>query len=258
MKMNYGRLLVLVALVSTPAAMVVFLTLEISNSVQVPDSAIWSFVIVVGALLSSVGIESTGILSGHALERFVRRQEWVRASVVFVLLIVYTSVAMRILWANEMLRYVPLVAAVVYVLAGLIEGVEDAQSKEEAESSIRLNHDIEEDSKENDHRREMENKRLELEAQNKLQIELAKEQNQASIAIAEAKAQASIANAEARKAKAEAEQKQIEIAEEQSELAQEQFECEDCGKAFNKVQGLNAHMRFCTGINEVSKNGVLK
>ena len=168
MKMNYGRLLVLVALVSTPAAMVVFLTLEISGSVQVPDSAIWSFVIVAGAFLSSVGIESTGILSGHALERFVRRQEWIRASVVFILLIVYTAVAMRILWANEMLRYVPLVAAVVYILAGLIEGVEAV----EADEARLIEFDLAEKAKNNELERELKRRgRLDKTAVRLAQIE---------------------------------------------------------------------------------------
>lgn len=259
MKINYGKVLIWSAIISTPAAMVVFLTLEISKSVNAPDTLIWRGAILIGAFLSSVGIESTGILSGHALERFTRRKEWVRAFIVGVLLIVYTAVAMRILWENDALRFVPLVAAVVYVLAALIDGVEHVEVIEQEQQTKLNGFNLEERAKEAEHRREMESKQLELDANARVQIELAREQNQASIAIAEAKAQASIASAEARKAKALAEQSQQEIAEEQNELAQERIECEDCGKAFNKVQGLNAHMRFCTGIVKApSKNGAIK
>lgn len=201
MKINYGKVLIWSAIISTPAAMVAFLTLEISKSVNAPDTLIWRGAILIGAFLSSVGIESTGILSGHALERFTRRKEWVRAFIVGVLLIVYTAVAMRILWENDALRFVPLVAAVVYILAALIDGVEHVEVIEQEQQTKLNEFNLEEQAKEAEHRREMESKQLEIDAANALQIQLAHERGQTEIALAAEKTKATIANAEARKAK---------------------------------------------------------
>lgn len=155
MKLNYGKILIWLAIITTPAAMVAFLTLEIRGSIESPGTAIWTIVISAGAFLSAVGVETTGILSGHAFERFTRRKEWIRATVVLFFLIAYTAVAMRILWENEMLRYIPLVAAIVYVLAALVEGVESVEESEHEATTKQNEFDLEQQAKDREHQREM-------------------------------------------------------------------------------------------------------
>ena len=123
-----GSVLPLIGRVATPAAMVVFLAYEISSSQQV--SGWWQTAVVIGAIATAVGIEIVGILSGHALDGFWRVGDRPRSVVAFVLLIVYTAAGVFILRHNQSLVVIPIIAAVLYIVAALVDGLEAKASIE--------------------------------------------------------------------------------------------------------------------------------
>lgn len=249
-----GRLL-------TPAAMIVFLSLEISGSFETADTVI-RFFVVIGAVCTAVGVESVGIGAGHALERFTRREELGRAVVVFGILLGYTAVNMLILWGNEAIRLVPIVAAIMYILAALIEGEQETAVSEQAQQAEQQAFELEQQALDRKAERERLDKQIELDATAQLQVQIAQVQAEANIKQTEAKAKASIANARAREAKVRFAQEQMELAQAQQTKAQEQAEakerlhvCEDCGREFDTVQALNAHGRFCKGVAALNGQG---
>lgn len=196
------RHLSLLARIITPAAMVVFLSHELSRSLDVRDW--WYAALLVGSVLTAVGIEIVGILAGHALEGFWRLGDMWRSLLSFSLLLIYSVTAVAILRGNPVLVFVPIVAAIVYILAALTDGLETAVSQQQDETAAQLNYDIERQRADDQHRRDMESKQQDIAAQNTLQIQLAHEQAQANIAIAAEKTKASVANARARAVKARA------------------------------------------------------
>lgn len=235
------------ARILTPLAMVVFLSYELSQSLAV--TGLWYVALLIGSVCTAVGIEIVGILAGHTLEGYWRIGDAWRGLLSFALLLAYTVTAVYIL-AGTSLIIVPIIAAIVYILASLTDGLETAVNRQEVATAVRQTFDLEQEARENDHRREMETRQAGLKAQNDLQIALAHDRTQAEIAIAEAKAQASIANAEARKVLALA---KSEPAQEQIQPALAGYECEDCHKPFATVQALNAHGRFC--VVRIKANG---
>jgi len=123
-----GSILPLIGRIFTPAAMVVFLTYEISRSQQVDGW--WQTAVVIGAAATAVGVEVVGILSGHALEGFWRAGDRARAAVAFVLLLIYTAAGVFILRHNLTLVAIPIIAAVVYLVAALVDGLEVTVSRQ--------------------------------------------------------------------------------------------------------------------------------
>jgi hypothetical protein len=122
-----GQLLPLIGRVFTPAAMVVFLTYEIHRSQ--PVTGWWQVAVIIGAAATAVGVEVVGILSGHALEVSWRVNDRARAVVALVLLAVYTVAGVWILRHNPTLMPIPVIAAVVYLVAALVDGLETAVAR---------------------------------------------------------------------------------------------------------------------------------
>lgn len=123
-----------VARIITPLAMVVFLAYEINRSMAV--DGYWAVALLIGAIGTAVGIEIVGILAGHALEGFYYLGDKNRATLSFVLLIAYTVTAVYILRKNEAMVLVPIIAAIVYLLASLTTNLEttiDNRKGDEAE-----------------------------------------------------------------------------------------------------------------------------
>lgn len=233
--------------------MLVFISYEMSHSLDV--TGLWYYFLLIGSLASAVGIEIIGILGGHVLDTAWRLNDTLRAFLAMGLLVCYTAVAMYVLRQNSILVAIPIVAAVVYLLAALADGLETAENKIDEQAAVNRNYEIEKRRADDELARKMQIAELRLTAENQLQIQLAHEQAQTEIAIAAEKTKASIANAEARKARARADTISTELARSQHKPAQEQFECEDCGRSFATVQALNAHGRFCA--ERVASNGHL-
>lgn len=168
------NILLHLARLATPTAMIVFLTYEITRSMEVPGG--WGWAVAIGAALTAVGIEATGILSGHALEGFARRNDATRAAIAFLLLGIYTAVGLWLFWSNPTIRPIPIVAAVVYLVAALTDSLrvaEEADASQQARAAA-----VEE-----------------VEAGHRLQIELARVEANKEVRIAREKAKVTAVSA---------------------------------------------------------------
>lgn len=154
--------LTLIGRIATPAAMVVFMTYEISRSMNVSGG--WFVAIVIGAAATAVGVEVVGILSGHALEGFWRAGDVYRSILSFVLLLVYTVGAVYILRSNSVIMPVPIIAAVVYIVAALVESLEHQNERQETAVSRRESFDLEQERLDRELSRQ--NKRADNETKN--------------------------------------------------------------------------------------------
>ncbi len=168
--------------VFTPMAMLVFLTYEIVGSQTVSEA--WQPWVVVGAILTAVGIEAVGILSGHTLEGFWRIGDKKRAWLSFALLMIYTGAGIAILWGNWSLLPIPIIAMVVYLSAALAQSLEVEQAKAETADAARIASVIEKETLDREHERKMEQMAQEAEAQTALRVKLAKEETRKAIALA--------------------------------------------------------------------------
>ena len=223
--------LTLIGRIATPAAMVVFMTYEISRSMDVTGG--WLTAIIIGAAATAVGVEVVGILSGHALEGFWRAADTPRSILALVLLLIYTIGAVYILRNNNVIMPVPVIAAVVYIVAALVESLEKQNEQQATAVTRREAFDLEQAAKDADLAREIKRQQQADKTAVKLaQIEVKANQSQHSASI------------------------------EQIKPAPEQIECEDCGQSFGTVQALNAHGRWCKAKPEtavyVNGNGVSK
>lgn len=130
-----------IARIITPLAMVVFLAYEINRSMTVTGA--WAIALLIGAIGTAVGIEIVGILAGHALEGFWRIGDQYRAVLSFILLIAYTGTAVYILRHNQAMVLVPVIAAIVYLLASLTTSLEMTVSQHEAITAVSSAFDLE-------------------------------------------------------------------------------------------------------------------
>lgn len=137
------KYLTLTGRIATPAAMVVFMTYEISRSMAVNGA--WAVAVVIGAAATAIGVEIVGILSGHALEGFWRVDDKARALLAFALLMVYTVGAVYILRHNQTIAPVPIIAAVVYIVAALVESLEKQTAQTETAVSTREAFELEQE-----------------------------------------------------------------------------------------------------------------
>ncbi len=163
--MKLSSVLPLIGRLFTPLAMVVFLAYEISSSQQVPAG--WQTAVIVGAVCTAVGVEVVGILSGHAVERFWRLGDSTRTAVSLLLLAVYTAAGTFILWGTIMV-VVPLIAAVLYIVAALVEGVEEQVQAYSQQAETRSAFDLEQEALDRQAKRDAEAERLKSETTVKL------------------------------------------------------------------------------------------
>ncbi|NJN53573.1 MAG: hypothetical protein HC804_01755 [Anaerolineae bacterium] len=212
------------ARVCTPAAMVVFLSYELSQSLAV--TGWWQVAMLAGSVATAVGIEIVGILAGHTLEGYWRIGDVGRAALSFVLLLLYTCTAVYVLKGNTVLMVVPIVAMVVYLVAALADGLQTAVSQQEESTAVQSAYDLERQRADDEHQRKLEAAKLKLAHEEKLARLQMRAAHRASTVPAQS----------------------------QPEPAQAGYECEDCNRPFASVQALNAHGRFCTA--KVPANGV--
>lgn len=127
------------ARVLTPLAMVTFLTIEITQSQNLPAPLI--YVIAIAAFFTSVGLEAWGVMAGQNLERAWRmnRGKWSTA----LMLILYASVSVYLLRTNSTLVVLPIVAALVYVSAALSDSLETAVSQQDEQTAVQQAFDLE-------------------------------------------------------------------------------------------------------------------
>lgn len=155
-----------IARITTPAAMVVFLSYELSRSLAV--TGWWYAFLLMGSVATAVGIEIVGILAGHTLEGYWRLGDTGRGFLAFVLLLAYTVAAVYVLRGNAVLTAVPIVAAIVYILAALADGLHTAENQQEQEAAAALDYDLESRRAEDEHRRRMEAAELRLKHEERL------------------------------------------------------------------------------------------
>lgn len=262
--MKLSSVLPLIGRLFTPLAMVVFLAYEISSSQQVPGA--WQTVVILGAVCTAMGVEVVGILSGHAVERFWRLGDSTRTAVSLLLLGVYTAAGTFILWGTIMV-VVPLIAAVLYIVAALVEGVEERVQRDAESTAVRSQFDMEQEALD----RQAERDRQAAEAKSKHEEEIARVQAEAQIALAktQADAEAKRLRAESRKASAEI-RKAAQVAAVDSQATAQKsaetqgnaqtampYECA-CGQVYEKPQSYSAHTRHCDVYQRVSANGHAK
>ena len=111
-----------IARYTVPLALGVFLSWEINQSMTVPPA--WVIPWLIGSIASAIGVELTGILAGKALVGYWQAGDNLRTVVSAVLLTIYTAAAMYILVADTPIILLPVIAAMVYVLAALDAGLE--------------------------------------------------------------------------------------------------------------------------------------
>ncbi len=107
---------------AVPLAMVVILAYEINASVQVVGY--WQIALLIGSIASAIGLEATGMLSGDIFDRSWRLGDYKRVVLSATLAIVYTVIATYILWHNKLMRVIPTVAIVTYLLSALSDGLD--------------------------------------------------------------------------------------------------------------------------------------
>jgi hypothetical protein len=210
-----------IARITTPAAMVVFLSYELSRSLAV--TGWWYAFLLIGSLATAIGVEIVGILAGHTLEGYWRLRDAWRSLLALALLLAYTIAAVHILRHNPTLAVVPIIAAIVYILAALADGLHTAETHQEQQAAATLEYDLQRQRAEDDHRRRMQAAELRL----KHEAKLARIQARASTQPAQSK----------------------------SKPAPASYECEDCNRSFASVQALNAHGRFCSARHPERANG---
>lgn len=142
-----------VARIITPLAMVVFLAYEINQSMVV--SGWWSAALLIGAIGTAIGIEIVGMLAGHALEGFWRLGDKNRAVLSSVLLLIYTAVAIYILRHNQAMVMVPIIAAIVYLLASLTGSLDDVVNEKKQETAVQTAFELEQAAKDKELEREL-------------------------------------------------------------------------------------------------------
>lgn len=211
-----------------PAAMVVFLAHEISQSTTF--AGLWDVFLVIASVLTAVSVEFVGIQAGHAVDRAWQVGDTNRVILSLVALLAYTLLTFFILYSNPIMRLLPFVAMILYLLAPVVEGLEDKKAHQQAQEQVTTTWELEEATKDKALDREL--KRLRL--TNKQAVKLAEIEHRASLEPAQSK---------------------IEPALSQHKPAQAGYECEDCRKPFATVQALNAHGRWCVRQNGKVKDG---
>lgn len=156
----------MVARIATPAAMVVFLSYELSRSLAVSGG--WYVALLIGSVATAVGIEIVGILAGHTLEGYWRLGDSGRGLLSFALLMVYTLAAVYVLRGNSVLAAVPVVAAIVYILAALSDGLTTAVKQVDEKAAVQQDYALENQRAEDEHRRRMETAQLKLRHEERL------------------------------------------------------------------------------------------
>jgi hypothetical protein len=180
-------------------------------AVAVPPAWYWGTIIHESSDSLAVGIAAAVVLEiGGMLSAYYAVAYWgtVKGQLSAGLTVLYLFIGIGVMWAMEsatddeklIITAVFIIAGMVYVLSAMSE----LENKELATIEDRREWEREQEEKDREHRRNLEARQQELQAQNALQARLAHEQAQAEIAIAAEKTKASIANAEARKAKAQA------------------------------------------------------
>jgi flagellar biosynthesis GTPase FlhF len=206
-----------------PITIVAMLTMPMAAAINFGDaaydallgrvSAAW--IATAGGIATGIGFEAIGILAGHLAVSFYSRKDG-RALAAVAALVAYVIIGMYELWSIPMARFVPLLAGLVYLLAGLQHEDVEEKERETAVSATRLDFQLEqarldreaerERQASNDQRQHEENlRRLEVETQ--AQIE------QAALSLEEKRMQA-----EERQRKREARRAQAEGKREQAAL----------------------------------------
>lgn len=242
--MGLTKYLPTIGRIFTPMAMLVFLTYEIVGSQTVTGG--WKTAVLIGAGLTSIGVEVVGIMAGHTFEGYWRIGDRVRTAVSFFLLMVYMIAGIVILWHNSALLPIPIIATVVYLVSALAQSLEIEQEKSKTVDVARATFDLEEAKKDREHKRMLELKQIEEASQ----LKLAQSEQAAKIKLAQEQTKLALAQQEQKQAVAQR-------ANSQAEAEQEQVECEDCGRVFGTVQALNAHQRFCSK-KPIVMNGAVK
>lgn len=171
--------------------------------VPIPPAWYWSHVIANSTGNQWVGISAAIVLEiGGILAARNAVTYWgtAKGKLAAIFTGLYLFIGVGVMWLMDaadqsekwVITAVFAIAGMVYVLSGMTEAEVQQIAKAEVDEAWQR----EEQAKEAEHKRQLENKQLELEAQNQLQVQLAHEQ--AEIAIAETKAQVSIARAEAK------------------------------------------------------------
>ncbi|HIP70086.1 MAG TPA: hypothetical protein EYH05_01665 [Anaerolineae bacterium] len=222
-----GKYLSLIGRIFTPLAMVVFLTLEISQSIQADDT--WRVAVVIGAAATAVGIEVTGMLAGHGLEGYWRAKDKYRAALSLFLLMIYSGAAMYMLRHNTILLPLPSIAAIVYLAAALTESLEE--QKEASASETNWQRQQQAAATERQH-----------------QLELARLQADSQLKQIQSQQRAKVKLAKLAKANQQP-------AASQPEPADRRHICESCGRGFASIQALNAHGRAHQIKVESNSNG---
>jgi hypothetical protein len=141
----------------TPVAMLVALTYEIVSS-QANVAGGWIVAIHIGAAATAVGIEAVGIMAGHVLEGFWRMGDRPRTAVAFGLLLIYTAAGLFILRNNAAMLPIPVIAAVVYLLAGLAESLTESQAHQVQQTAVQEAFELEQLAKDKELERELRRK----------------------------------------------------------------------------------------------------
>ena len=167
--MNESRLikhLPTIGRIFTPAAMLVVLTYEITTSQTVTGG--WAIAILIGAAATAAGVEAVGIMAGHTFEAYWRLGDGKRSRLALALLGIYTAAGVWILWGNQALIPIPIIAAVVYLVSGLAESLAGQQAKDAARDEKQVAFDFAQQAKDRENQRLLDRQKLEADTAVKL------------------------------------------------------------------------------------------
>ncbi len=224
-----------VARIITPLAMVVFLAYEINRSMTVTGA--WAVALLIGAIGTAVGIEIVGILAGHALEGFWRIGDQYRAALSFILLIAYTGTAVYILRNNSAMVLVPVIAAIVYLLASLTTSLEMTVSQHEAITAVSSAFDLEQ-----------------AKADRALERELRRQKQADETALKLARVEAKAKNSQAGSLNS---LNGSQGSHSTKAVATKLYEC-SCGNVYENSRAYNGHTRHCAIHKGEKLNGKVK
>lgn len=154
---------------------------------RVPD-----WIALVGGVFTGVGFEAIGILAGHLAVMFYSRKDsrWVGAAITMIAYVAIGTYELRLI---AMARFVPILAGLVYLLAGLQYEAVEEDERETAVNQTKLSFQLEEAAKDREAERQRKadaDARQHEENLRKLELESNANVQQATIALEEKKLRA--------------------------------------------------------------------
>lgn len=236
-KQNIYGLITIIAMITMPmAASINFGYAAYDALLDRVDTAV--YLAIIGGLATGAGFEAIGILAGHLSVSYHGRKDD-RYKLAALALIAYMIVGTWELVYVPFARFVPFLAGLVYLLAGLQYEAAETVAQETAVSKTKMSWQLEQDAKD----RELERRMRAQQQADKTAVQLARIE-------AKTKAPQRVSQASSQT-----------VSQKPAASGGKHYECV-CGKVFQGSRSYNAHRRHCeipaTEPARIYTNGVSK